>query len=122
MGNMRKITILALILLATLLLRIEKKEPTPAFKITNVDVKTTTTNATFKWTTTVGTKLTFEYYPEENFTHWGIKGIDRHGSSYNFNHSVTLWELKPNTTYLFRITAKDIDKNPEYYESNFTTN
>ena len=119
---MRKRTILVLILLALLLFQIVKIEPTPDFEITNVEVETTKTNATIKWTTTVDTKPSLEYYAEENFTRWGRQHLARmHDYPYSSNHSITLYNVKPSTTYLFRVTAKDINGNPEIYESNFTT-
>lgn len=34
---------------------------------------------------------------------------------------MTLADLNPDTTYVFRIKARDIYGNPEYYESKFTT-
>lgn len=116
---MRKITILFLILLASLLLLIVKKEPTPDFDFTNVEVETTNTNATIWWTTSVETRYVFEYYAEENFTHWGVQGFDGH--DYSLNFSITLYNVKLNATYRFRVTAIDVEGNREYFESNFTT-
>lgn len=134
---MRKITILVLILLASLSPQIVKAETTPDFEFTNIEVETTRTNATIKWTTTVETSSYLEYQAEENFTQWGIKGnpiikeeyslVDPRNepspTDYPFllNHSMTLDDLKPNTIYMFRIKAKDIYDYPEYFESNFTT-
>ena len=107
------------------------------YMIENVEIKTNPTNSTINWTTTVGTKSYIEYYPEENFTLWGKMGIPiipepyfvvdpKNEPSptdypYIMNHSMTLAGLKPNTTYVFRIKAKDIYDTPEIYESNFTT-
>ncbi len=118
---MRKITILVLILLASLFFLIIEKGLTPDFEFTNVVIETTSTNATIRWSTTVDTKPSLEYYAEENFTRWGRQHLARmHDYPYSSNHSITLY-VKPSTTYLFRLAAKEIDGNPEIYESNFTT-
>ncbi len=140
-----------LLVLGALFIQIVRAAPTPSlenltskldiisdnYKIENVEIETNPTNSTINWTTTVGTKSYIEYYPEENFTMWGIKGIPIIQEPYNvvdstnepsptdypyiLNHSMTLTGLKPNTTYVFRVKAKDIYDFPEYYESNFTT-
>lgn len=129
---------LVIVLLASLFLQIAQATPTPPFLVENIQIKIeTTTKVTIRWTTTVGTKSYIEYYPEENFTIWGIKGIPIIKEPYNvidpknepsptdnpyiLNHWMTLTGLKPNTTYLFRIKAKDIYDYPENHESNFTT-
>ena len=119
---MRKNTILVLLLLGSLFFLLVNKGVTPDFEFTNVVIETTSTNATIRWSTTVDTKPNMEYYAEENFTRWGRYHLaSMHDYPYSSNSSITVYNVKPNTTYLFRVTARDINDNPEYFESNFTT-
>jgi hypothetical protein len=107
------------------------------FEFKDVEVETSETSATIRWKTTVETSSYLHYQAAENFIKWGIKGIPSIKEPYNLidprnepaptdypymlNHSITITNLKPNTTYMFQIRARDIYDYPQYFESNFTT-
>lgn len=100
---------------------LEWEEDTEPPVISNVLVDNSKSyKAVISWNTDEPTSFDFEY---------GILAVTENrieSSQISQSHLVTLYDLNAQTTYLFRITAKDVRENPEdilssEYTSSFTT-